>query len=67
MKNVTKKNVLKTAKTILKLYNELVIESNNNKWFKLEQRQAYINSLEVMKRNNLIKDYLLDKNIIIPL
>lgn len=60
-KYITKNNVLKTAQQILYLWQEIIDNSNNNPWYKLKQRQAYRDCLEIMRKNNLIKDYSLGK------
>jgi len=62
-KYITKNNVLKAAQQILYLWKEIINNSNDNQWYKLEQRQAYRYCLEIMKRNNLIKDYSLCEGI----
>lgn len=52
--------IAQTAIDILKLWNELIVRSENEEspeWYKLDQRQAYHDALRRMQHYGLIYDF----------
>jgi hypothetical protein len=59
MNKTDSKNVLEAAKVIMSIYMEVKKLNTDNEFYNTIAKQGYIDSLEAMRRNNLIADYCL--------
>ena len=53
-----------TAQSIMKMYQDIKEAHANDHWTQHQMSQGYRDSLEAMKRNNLISDYNLESGLI---